>query len=655
MAQALQERPAAHEIGDTPPTRPTEPASAGLRARLRYRFDTIMSRGPAGLVGLLALITVLIVLIPAIIVTLAGVVPSENRPFSFLLWRSLLHTIDPAALAEDKGNPLFLFVMLGVTFGGIFVFSALIGVITTGLDERMQELRRGRSAVIEKDHTLILGWSPFIFTIIRQLVIANENQHRPSIVILADGDKVSMEEEIRAKVGDTKNTRIVCRTGNPLDAEALDIVSLDTARSIIVLPDDGARIDAGTIKCVLAITNRRTRKEEPYHIVAVLQDGRNLEVARLAAGQEAEFVLVDDLISRIAAQTGRQSGLSVVYTELLRYEGDEIYFQAEPGIIGRRFGDVLMAYETSSVIGLYNPSNGVTINPDHDTVFTPGDEVVAISQDDDTVILDGAPHPPIDHALIHTTPTPEPGPERSLILGWNFHLRRMVVELDQYVGPGSTLTLVSSNPTAPADLEQIAAGLRHTTVTMRTADITDRAVLDALDIPSYQHVTVLSEGHIDDVQEADAHSMVTLLHLRHIRALAGGSFTIVSEMRDVRNQELADTGHVDDFIVSSQLISLMLTQISEDRRIVGVFADLFRAEGSEIYLKPAEQFVLLGQPLTLYTLTEAARRQGMVVIGYRLAQAANRSDLGYGVRLNPSKASTVTFSPGDKVIVLAQD
>ena len=41
---------------------------------------------------------------------------------------------------------------------------------------------------------------------------------------------------------------------------------------------------------------------------------------------EAQLVLAGDLIARITAQTCRQSGLSVVYTELLDFGGDEIYF-----------------------------------------------------------------------------------------------------------------------------------------------------------------------------------------------------------------------------------------------------------------------------------------------------------------------------------------
>ncbi len=41
-------------------------------------------------------------------------------------------------------------------------------------------------------------------------------------------------------------------------------------------------------------------------------------------------VLTNDLIARVVAQTSRQSGLSVVYTELMNFSGDEIYFTDLP-------------------------------------------------------------------------------------------------------------------------------------------------------------------------------------------------------------------------------------------------------------------------------------------------------------------------------------
>ena len=52
-----------------------------------------------------------------------------------------------------------------------------------------------------------------------ELSIANESRKRPVIVVLADRDKVEMEDELREKVPDLRGTRVVCRSGSPDDIE----------------------------------------------------------------------------------------------------------------------------------------------------------------------------------------------------------------------------------------------------------------------------------------------------------------------------------------------------------------------------------------------------------------------------------------------------
>ena len=64
--------------------------------------------------------------------------------------------------------------------------------------------------------------------------------------------------------------------------------------------------------------------------MAELRNEKNLEVARVIGQDEAEFVGVGDFIARVIAQTCHQSGLSVVYTDLLDFVGDEIYFFSAP-------------------------------------------------------------------------------------------------------------------------------------------------------------------------------------------------------------------------------------------------------------------------------------------------------------------------------------
>src|SRR5918995_3398317 len=337
-----------------------------LANRLRYWFDNTMARGTVALIGWLFVLLVALVVASALVVYATGVAPEVggHRPgFLQTLWLNLMRAIDPGNVGGDQGNWPFMLFMLAVTAGGILVFSTLIGVIFTGIDNKLDELRKGRSLVVERGHTVIYGWSPEVFSIVAELVTANESRGRSCVAILAGKDKVEMEDEIRERVGDTKNTRVVCRSGDPIDVDDLELVNPHDARSIIVLPPEGEDADSRVIKTILALTNNSNRRKEPYHIVSRMREPENLSVARMVGGTEVELVPVYDLIARITAQTCRQSGLSVVYTDLLDFGGDEIYFRYESRLAGTTFGEALMAYENCSVIGLRKTDCRIELNP----------------------------------------------------------------------------------------------------------------------------------------------------------------------------------------------------------------------------------------------------------------------------------------------------
>jgi len=128
----------------------------------------------------------------------------------------------------------------------------------------------------------------------------------------------------------------------------------------------------------LALTNNTQSRAEPYHIVTQVNSVKNLNVIKMiGAKDDINTVLAGDLIARVTAQTSRQSGLSIVYTRAAQnLKAMEIYFKEEPTLSGKLFGDALFAYETSSVMGIFQ-GGVVKINPPMDTRIAPGDQLIA--------------------------------------------------------------------------------------------------------------------------------------------------------------------------------------------------------------------------------------------------------------------------------------
>ncbi|MBM3151146.1 MAG: potassium transporter TrkA [Chloroflexi bacterium] len=636
-----------------------------FRQRLQYFFDNFMSRGTVALIGGLAFISFLLIATAGLVIAIGGhlLAPEGSDPPGFLeaVWLSLMRTLDAGTMGGDAGWG-FRLVMLVVTLGGVFIVSALIGVLTTGVEGKMDELRKGRSRVLESGHILILGWSAQVFTVLTELLTANENQPNARIVILAERDKVEMEDEIRSRVDSQGRKKIICRSGSPIDLTDIEIASPHAARAIIILPPEDDDPDSHVIKTVLALTNNPNRRPEPYHIVTQIRDPRNMNVVRMIGVRDTLLAIqTGELIARVVAQTSRQSGLSVVYTELMNFGGDEIYFKSEPVLNGKTFGETLLLYEDSSILGLRSAAGTVSLNPPMETRLAEGDQVIALSADDDTVKLSNLPASAVDETSIGLKFQPHRASlEKCLILGWNDCATTIIRELDHYVPKGSKVLVVAdpsvSDEASEADdtLRRDLRRLKNQKVDFHRGDTTDRELLEDLKAADYDHIIVLSYAGLE-VQAADAKTLVTLLHLRNIAEKDATPFSIVSEMLDLRNRELAEAARVDDFIVSEHLISLMMAQLAENAELMAVFTDIFDPEGCEIYLKPASQYVDIGKPTNFYTVVESARRRGHLAFGYRLGVESGEAAKAYGVHTNPQKSMMVSFTPEDKIIVLAED
>jgi Trk K+ transport system NAD-binding subunit len=622
-----------------------------LKNRLRYYFENTISAGPIGVIKWLGLISLAIILVLGLLIIIFGIKddPSANESIGFIegVWKSLMATLDPGTMGGDEGWP-FRIIRFSATLLGIFIISILIGIISSGIDEKLDELKKGKSKVLEAEHTLILGWSEKIFSIIEQIIEANTNYKGRAIVILAEKDKVEMEDEIKAKISDFKTSKVIARSGNPLISSDIEVVNPNQARSIIILSPERGNADIFVIKSVMSFTNKKNRKSEPFNIIAEIKEEDNLEAAEVAGNGEAVFVSTSNLISRITAQTCRQSGLSVIYSNLIQFEGDEIYFQTQKEIIGKTYKEILGLYDTSSIIGFFTKDQ-VLINPPMDTIFKQGDQIIAISEDDDTVILDGISEPEIKKQVFNELTITTNNIEKTLILGYNKNAKTIITELDQYVAPNSSVVILCEEEINLNDIS-----VTNQTVTSQFGKITNRKVLEEIQPENFDHIILLSNNDID-IQESDAQTLICLLHLRNIGAKFNKSLSIISEMRDLRNREIGLVTQADDFIVGDNIISLMLSQLSENKDLKKVFDVLFEAEGSEIYLKPIERYIKTGENVNFYTLIERASMLNETAIGYRIYAQKDSSEDNFGIQINPKKSNEITFSSEDFLIVLSED
>jgi voltage-gated potassium channel Kch len=463
-------------------------------------------------------------------------------------------------------------------------------------------------------------------------------------VILAEKDKVEMEDALVARLRRSKKERIICRSGSPIDLHDLAMVDPARAKAVIVLaPENSDDADAAVVKTVLALAQMGGPASQP--IVAEIQEHKNLEVGRLAGGERVQLLSRRTLLARILAQTSLQPGLSQAYHELLDFNGEDVLFAPMPGLSGRSFGDAQLCFDHCTLIGLRHADGRVELNPPMSTAVSGSDQIIVIARDEAQVELGQGAARLVNRAQIAKPGESETRPRRRvLILGWNRNLPLIVRELDDYLAEGSYILVAAQGLTVTPELSELAANLADSTLEFRTCDTTDRLGLESVEPATFDNVIVLSYSDQLGNDEADARTLITLLHLREMEK-GGNRFSIVSEMQEEKNRALAAVTRVDDFIVSSRLTSLLLAQVAHNREVGPVFDDFFDSLGSELYLKPVARYVTPG-PLHYATVVEAARHLGEVALGF-LCQGK--------LRLNPSRLDPVALGPEDRILVLATD
>lgn len=646
----------------------------GMRARLRYRSDEFLSGGAGRQLGFLFALTMLLVVVFAAVAMVIGAMGGEVAPVdaSEPLWAKWLDRswwyfarfLDAGTMGGDEGQ-LNRVVSSIATIFGVIVAGLLISSLAGNFQERLESIKRGASPVLEQGHFLILGWSEKIYSVIDQLAEAYISEHL-IVVVMAEGDKIEMEEKLRDKVVHQDRVKIVVRSGNSVALNDLSKVSFDRARAIIVLLDEKdadlpSHADGRIIKTLMALFNHPdiAGRAHELRVTAEVMLGESQDIASIASGGRAHVIKTNEIISKIILQTCRIGGLGIVYDELLRFEGNEIHYTPVPAVAGRPFGQLLLDFPNGCVVGVAKrDGSSHVLNPPADYVIGADEELLVLAEDDDIPHVPYAGPLRLDQIRVPPANAVKKN-DHMLVLGWNEKAFPIIAEFDAYVGPGSSLTIVSTIDAATREREVLekCPDLKNTTVRHVDGDFTSRGLMEQLQPALYPTVMVLGQPDDGGAEAADTRAIIALLLLRDFRARTPGRARqrVCSEILEPKNRELAATTELNDIIISNSMVSMVLAQTTYEPRVRPVLEDLFRSEGSEVYIKDLSLYVPNGQPTTFEHLLLAAKARGEVAMGLQIANE-NPADR-YGLRLNPVDTRATPFIPkaGDRLVVLAEE
>ncbi len=633
---------------DSPQYTPNKPTTKRKKRNsfikvIRYYFDNSMTKSG----NFVILILTLGILMGFLMVFLQNALKPDDTKDFFTLWWEKSANI----LKLGKGNTwpdrILGFVSMACQ---IALAGTIIGFLSSNIRELVAKLKKGKSTVIVKNHIVILGWSNNIFSILKQLSTANENVKNSTVVIFSPLDNEKMQEELKAIADDTKGLRIVTRSGNPGSTTDLEITNPHEAKSIIVLNENGEH-DPQVITTVLALGSMLENKKIP--IIASLKSRAYAEVITDLQQFHILPVLAEEIISNVTAQACRERGLGLVFLDLLDFDGDEIYFKKESVLNGKTYQEALVSYEKSSVIGLMRGKE-VQLNPDHDTIIDSNDQLICISEDDDTMHYK-------EMDLSKFTDFKKPvyeGNRRArnvLFVGWSGTGNVILEALVPTLSPESNVIIAYQESFVDAGTLPDTEAERPISLSLLDVGEDFGNITSILDSNELDEVMIVGYAEELSIEQADTTTLMYMLQLdSYLNKNAEKSFRVVAQVLDSSKAKLAQFTRTDELIISDNLSGLLMAQLCENPELEYVFDHLFDESNSNINIYPISKYMEPGQKVSYEQLVYIAASYNESAIGFRRDTDDDDTHLA-GLNLNPAKKTELEITNQDFLIVIDHD
>lgn len=650
-----------------------------FKQRLRYKVDNYMSRGSSSIFMAL-LLTFLIGFLIMVLVRLVANFFFPDSTLSSIYeipWRVYVAVMEGSA-AETDGDSNWLAKLTSImgVLVGLILFSSMVAFITSVFEAKLDELRRGRSIVLEKDHTLILGFGDRILEVIRELIEANDSEPDAAIVILSEDDKEYMDNYIRDHISDFRTTRIITRSGIVTNINNLKKVMAKNAKSIIIInsaaswqPNAEKNLaDALVLKSIMSIIAVCDGEKHPP-IVCEIHSDRDRNLAQNISNGTVKALNEVSVLSRMIAQLAiSRNGLSVVYGDMVGFDGNEFYFyRPKQGWSNDlTFKESINRFNNSTPMGIHTHEGKIILNPPKDMAVRGGDELIVFAEDDSTIkYFDN----PVYEPKIDSIPTVKTNlaHQRVGLLNWTTKTKIIVEKLCTYLPNKSELVIFVSalNDEMKIAKQSLAKSYPKIKVSIKVIDFNELKELEFINPQSFDSILILSPGG-STIEEMDAYVISLLIRIRQILLASinekNNNHTwpkLITEVMDSENIDIILNSGVEDFMVSNQFVSQIMAQVSEEPLALDVYDDLFRAEGSEIYIKPVSNYFDFSESKTIKIkygeCIEAAQLREEIILGLQFYKAQKDKENMFGLKLIPDKNEIFTLNAQDGFIALAQD
>ncbi|MBR3364212.1 MAG: hypothetical protein IKG53_05010 [Solobacterium sp.] len=601
-----------------------------LWQRFRYWLDYRMVRGTVSMVKLLLILVLTAVVFVTILTRLFNL--AEGKSLIAAFWDNLRSAMSSSFPASDSGPLLYiiLYTLLGLT--GMVFTGMLIGIFSSTIRGRIIALQEENPEIIEQNHTVILGFRIGEYALLKEMIAATEKERR-TIVVAENMERQEMEQAIRKNVTVPNNIRLITIKADTTSPNDLQCCAIPDCSTLVI----HTRTRGRTIKTLLAAEILMMGSKKRPKIVSSVDSNSRIFSREMLKEDGITMLYSGDIVARIIAHSTTQTGIFEALLDMIDFENYEFYFEHRPETAGLPFGKAVLAGRKGIVVGIYRDEQAM-INPPPETIILPDDQLITFEEDRADLILDGIENCKLPESF--ERPPLKPIHE-VVIFGINSSIVTILHELPDNIEKIRIIGVSAADKASyiPEDekfASKLVTDLRSTESNYNLADMIGNA----------EHICILSDYRKKE-EDSDTDTMMRIIRLRNIKKQYNLSFTITAEMRCENNRRLITSEDTEDFIVATDLSSMMLAQVTADTRRAPVFTELLDEKGSEAYLKPAAEMGLVNTEFTYEQLLKEVYAHGGILMGIRTRKEP--------FRIIAAETSPITLSETDQLIVIGEE
>jgi Trk K+ transport system NAD-binding subunit len=642
---------------------------------LKYRFIEWFTTSKTAPAILLLVMTLMLVVTGAIAYSIiVGGTPTQA------MYKIFIFTT--AASADRETTVAGRFLAILVTVCGLIILSLLLGIVAEWFTTNMERARQGRHEVHEASHTVLLGYSTASKFLIEELARASESEGGRVIVVLAALPKVEVEEQLESLNVDTRNSKLIVRSGSPCSFSALKAVAVDRAKTVVVTASSGGKVHDEVheeIVCtLLALKSAGWPLHPKSKIIVQCATDANRSVLKAIYPSKVEVVVIGEIIAKFMVQSAFQPYLMDAFSSMLGFEGSELYVKEWPELVGRTFRDAYFRIPNAVVMGVFMKDQSprgydCELNPSAEYRIRKGDKLIVLAEDDDKYCVEKKPYFPYRTyetkglgCTLHTFAKMEKD-ANVLIIGWNKLIGGLLAALDSRADQGCSMkvTVYSEHP-AEERVDEIGKfkgrfGHKMDNIIIQHVAVPFKDLTAHDNLMSLEHWKCSSIFVLADADRPGGPDKMNVAIMAHLQAIGRAHpdqkkrFNPVIEMHTQNTKEYLKTIGLKNLVHSSSLVSKALASVAYQPEINEICTDLTSMRDNEFNILSLAEFLPPDRDLpTSISFGEAAfyvnSAKHAILVGWS-PHEPTEDDCDW-VLNPPDKDNPRPWTPADRVVVL---